>query len=136
MPEVSVEEIIERAKLASDQADGAFVSQTDWLRWLNVEKYALDVAIARAGMVLRQALVTITATGAASYPIDDPLAIVGVYELKDSRYRRLRAADTVDSALFSDPLAHDAAVRYSVVQEDDNQLAIQLWPRASSGTYV
>lgn len=137
MPNVTVETLIARAQTAADMADGDFVNTEEWLRWLNVERQALDVRIAREGLVLREAQETITATGAFEYSISDPLAVLGVYQLKDGYYRRLRHSDLMDGAGYQDlGVTHGDPVMFRITQNTDNEITIRFYPNPTTGTFI
>lgn len=119
--------------------DSDFVTPTDWFRWCNLEKYALDSYIARNGIILKENTVTITvgtttAVSAGAYELDDPLAIVGVFELLDGRWRRLRSSDAVDGAGRIGDTAGQASV-WRIIQATGSKLVIQFYPIPASGVY-
>jgi hypothetical protein len=140
MPAVTFSELRDRARSAADMHDSDFVSPTEWFRWANLEKYMLDVFVARNGIVLRQNTTTITIGTTTAllpgvYAIPDPLAIVAVYELVNDRYRRLRSADTIDDSLFPPVTPQGPAQRYRVVQGGTGNVDLELFPVPASGVY-
>lgn len=135
MPAYTVATLIERARSAADMRDN-FVTSTEWLRWLNVERYLLDVFLARNGVLTQQNTATVTANGAASYTITAPMAVLGVYEYKNSRYRRLKAADAIDGAHRQSDITGNTANFYSLLTTSGSEdLQLILYPNPSSGTY-
>src|SRR5689334_13387150 len=92
MPTFTVQQIIDRAKAAADMHDD-FVTDAQWMAWLNVEVPALESYLARSGYVLRETIFTyvVDSLGLASVP--SVLAIVGVYRNVSGRLARLRSAD-------------------------------------------
>jgi hypothetical protein len=112
-----------------------FVTTAEWVRWLNVENQTLRLAMARAGYVLDEGREDITATGALSYALNDPMAVLGVYEYTDGqRYRRLRHSDHMDGAGFHDEVTTGAASVYRVYWDEANAgLRIRFWPIPTSG---
>lgn len=138
MPTIQVTEILERAKSASDMRDN-FVTTTEWLRWLNVEYKMLENYILRHGYALRESREDITANGAESYDIEDPMVVLGVYELMSSgRQRRLRHSDVMDGAghvYFSTAGPTGSASTFNIIQAGDNEVKIRFHPRPASGTY-
>jgi hypothetical protein len=135
MPSTTYTDILDRARSTADMRDSDFVTPTDWLRWANLEKYALDVTIARAGIILKEGREDITATGAAQYEINDPIAVLGVYELRDGRYRRLRSSDTMDGAGFHQTNVTGQGQIYRVFQNTLGKISIQFYPIPTDGTY-
>ena len=73
-------EMIDRAKAAADMHDG-FPNNTTWLYWLNAELRKLWVKIVRGGYPISLSRVVTNSTGASSYLITEPMAIIGIYEL-------------------------------------------------------
>src|SRR5512139_1488436 len=91
----TVQQLIDRAAAIADMHD-SFVTPAQWLAWYNTEARALELFIARSGWVINLASsvdagasYTATITGA-------PLAILGVYEVRDGRYRPLKFQNQVD----------------------------------------
>ncbi len=141
MPAVSVNTIIARAKDAADMADN-FVTPTTWLRWFNLERWKLDVFIARSGYVLKQSASTISANGSTAYDIADALVILGVYELRsDNTFRRLKHSDSLDGAGHIDFVAGASAsgpaTTFAIHARPGASTAVSvaLYPIPTSGTY-
>lgn len=142
MPAVSVNTIIARARDAADMQD-SFVTPTTWLRWFNLERWMLDLFIARSGYVLKQTISTIAADGSSGYDISDALVILGVYELTDSNvYRRLRHSDLMDGAGHIDYVAgassSGAAQTFNIAWRPgaSTNTTVTLYPIPTTGTYV
>ena len=76
-------EMIDRAKSAADMHDG-FPSITTWLYFLNAEFNKLWVKLIRSGYPPSVTYTSITATGAASYSITEPSAVIAVYGISTS----------------------------------------------------
>lgn len=135
MAAVTLQTLIDRAKAASDVQD-EFVSQVEWTTWANTEVLLLENFLLRVGYVLRENTVSITATGATSYSLtQDPMAVLAVYEVKDSRWRRLRPGDLVDGPGGIDTVTTGAAQQYRFIQDATGVLQLLLWPNAASGSY-
>lgn len=136
MASVTLQTLIERAKAASDVQDD-FVTPTQWIRWANVERLKLENTLVRAGYLLRENTITVTATGATSYTFAEPMAVIAAYELDSSnRYRRLRPADMIDGAGHVDEnVSQGPALTYRCIQVNDGTVAVQFWPNPQSGTY-
>lgn len=136
MATVDVTELIERARSASDIRDN-FVTQTEWLRWANTEHKWLQGFVARAGYVLFENSENITADGSISYNIDEPLVILGVYEvLSSGTYRRLRHADVMDGPPLRDVGVYGPADTFRVSQNTNDQVTVSFYPRPQTGNYV
>jgi hypothetical protein len=134
MASTTVTEIIERAQAAADMHDN-FVTSTQWLRWLNVEYRALALFILRSGYVFTENTETITANGSLTYEFNEPLVILGVYEYKDQRYRRIEHSDMMDGAGNIDEVTTGPARFFRVYQAASGKVGMQLWPIPQSGTY-
>ena len=132
MPAFTVQQLIDRAAAIADM-DGNFVRPEQWLAWYNVEVRALELFIARNGYVTNLAE---TADNDSLYTIpisDSTLAILGVFEVRDGRYRALRFSNQVDMARG---LVNGDAQEYMAVMGDlDDGLVIDLFPKPTSGTY-
>ncbi len=142
MASVTVVEIIERAKAAADMTDN-FVTSTQWLRWLNVENRRLEAFIARTGYVLHEKTQVITADGSQGYSISpEPMVILGVYEYKSNRLRRLKHSDLMDGAGLTDLNVVGPAQTFRFAQTDDDvdtgegNLNLFFFPAPAEGTYL
>jgi hypothetical protein len=138
VPTFTVQALIDRAKAAADMHDD-FVTDAQWIAWLNVEVPALETYLARAGYVLRESFHSFDANSSPTgYVIPTPLAIVGVYHVTDSvgRLRRLRAADPlVRMRQFPGLVDAGDATEFYAQSAGDN-VVLYLYPAPSSGTYV
>ena len=137
MPAFTVQQIIDRAAAIADM-DGNFVTPAQWLAWFNPEQRALELFTARSGWVHDLATTvdadanyTITLTGV-------PLAVLGVYEVRDNRYRPLKFQNQVDFSRqpYSTPADTGDAHYYSIVTNSgSDSVQVQLYPKPTSGTY-
>lgn len=151
MPDVTTQELMERAQAAADMHDG-FVTPTQWMHWATQENYALEVLLARSGYVLREDVRTFVATGARSYqvPVDNTqypgaLAIIAVYRvLPGGSLRRLSARDPLGrarqplSAIAGFPTTNGDATEWyarSAQGGGGANVEIFLYPVPTSGTY-
>jgi len=139
VPTFTVQQIIDRAKAAADMHDD-FVTDAQWMAWLNVEVPALESYLARAGYVLRESVFTYTADSLGFAQVPSVLAIVGVYRSDQGRLVRLRAADIQTrmrqyNGLGSVPDTGDATEFFATPVGDDVALYLYPRPAAGSGTY-
>lgn len=140
----TVQSLIDRAKAAADMHDD-FVTESQWLAWVNVEHRAFLYFLARSGYILRVASTDIVANGQGEYVlVDEPLAIIGVWEqTSDGRMRPLRYNNLIEGTRqMGDGAGPDrgAAKEFVVTWEgeDDPSAAfrVNFWPEPDSGTYV
>lgn len=138
MPSVTVNDIITRAKAASDQQDD-FVTLNQWFSWLTVEHRALVGRIARLGHVLHESYTNISATGAASYTFAEPLAVIGVYEItSNNMLRRVRSVDPFNGHRQTANTVTGAAQQFYVHRDptpSSTNVVLELFPNPTSGTY-
>lgn len=136
MPATSVSEMIARAKAAADMEDSGFVTAAQWLRWLNLEHRMFSAWLARQGYANEIATVSHTAdgTGAFATALEDPIAIIGVWELVGTRYRALRSGDALQYQ--ANGTTTGAASHYYLSDRADGSYNVVLFPRPTSGTYV
>lgn len=139
MPAFTVQEIVDRAAAIADM-DGNFVSPAQWLAWYNAESRALEFFIARSGWVHNTASSVDSSSGyEISIPeANRPMALIGVYEVRDGRYRPLKFQNTVDFTRqsYGAPATTGDAHFYSVESSPtQDKLTIYLFPLPSSGTY-
>lgn len=135
MPTFTVQKLVDRARAAADMYDD-FVTQTQWIDWVNVERDLLERHIAKSGYVLAETVQTITANGAASYAITpEPYAILAVYEEVDGRYRRLRGDDIFDGTAGRYTADTGQARKFRVKRTSGGSLELHLYPKPTSGTY-
>lgn len=144
MPGILVSDIIQRASTQADMVDG-FVDQATWLSWFVRESIALEILLARNGWAQAikfdtQTVTTDTMTVAAGADI---LAIVGVWELVNNRYRRLTLKAQPD--FYVQPPGTGSitgpANFYSVTGPQNgiagsNGFTVSMYPRPTTGTYV
>jgi hypothetical protein len=132
MPTFTAQQIIDRAKAAADMHDD-FVTDAQWLAWLNVEVPALEVYLARSGYVLRESFLFLTGNPTT---IATPVAIVGVYRNDNGRLVRLRAADPLTRMRQLTAVdTGDATEFYAAANGDD--IDVYLYPVPSSfGAYM
>lgn len=135
MATTTVLDLIARAKTAADKTNSNHVSETEYVRQLNVDLPVLASMIARHGYVLKMGREDIAADGSLQYEIADPIAILGVYELDSGRYRRLQHSDIYDGAGFIDNVTTGPATMFGVTQNSGDQTTIKFWPIPDSGTY-
>jgi hypothetical protein len=144
MPAFTVQELIDRAAAIADIQDD-FVAPTEWLAWLKPEQRALELFVARCGYDKQTTLAT--ADSADNYRIEltgSPLAIIGVYEVRDGRYRRLKLqnlADFTRQSLTSAADTGDAHYYSAMTPElidpaDPDMVEVNLYPKPTSGTYI
>lgn len=143
MADVTYAELRDRARSIADMRDSDFVTPTDWLRWANQEKNALDVFIARNGIILAEAREDFVAGtdidqfGQAT--MNEPVAVLGVYEIDSGGYfRRLRSSDQMDGAgfrVFSSQVSNGPAEIYRVFQNSGGQITFEFYPIPTSGNY-
>lgn len=89
MASVAYTELIERAKSAADMHD-EFVNTAKWLYFANSSLNKLWVKLIRSGFPPAVSYTDITITGATSYTIAEPSAIIAVYEMQSAtNYYRL-----------------------------------------------
>lgn len=103
MPSYTGQELIERAMAAADMHDN-FVTPPTWLQWASLERYALELFMARSGWPtdLETATITVDGTEDGDFALIDgeeaPLdvmAIVCVHQIQSDGLRRLTYSDTV-----------------------------------------
>lgn len=137
MAVITVQEIVDRARSAADMQSSNFVSETEWIRWFNVENKRLQLLIAKAGWVVKYQSYFITADGTnpASYAVTEPMIVLGVWEMKDNGYRRLKPADGLDVG-FPGSLTTGDAKYFAVASGTGGNAFVTLFPAPLSGTYL
>lgn len=139
MPAFTAQALIDRAAAIADMHD-SFVTTNQWLAWLNTEIRALDIFMARAGWVLPAATVATDTSAPYGFTIAaETLAIVGVWEEINGRYRLLRPMHPVEfqQQNATTGVATGAAQNYMVTNTPSaDTLTVSLFPRPLSGTYV
>lgn len=137
----TIQQIIERAAAAADMHDN-FVTPEQWLAWAAVEFKGLDIFLARLGIRTGQSVqMADNSVNADRIPVStnwDLLAVIGVWEVRDSRYRQLRYRDMPD---FGRPFADQTndttltgPAREWWVDTDKN--LIYLSPIPATGSYA
>lgn len=135
MPSITAQELVDRAVAAADMHDD-FVTGPQWLRWATVEHRDLAVRIAQLGYVLNETSVDITMTGAAEYPFDEPLAVIGVYEITTNNLlRRVAKVNPFDAHRQSANTITGPARQFSIKRNDSDKVIISFFPNPTSGTY-
>lgn len=138
MPNITVQELIERAQAAADMRDD-FVTLTQWLRWATVENRALAVRVAQLGYVISESFTDLTLTGADNYPIAEPLAIMGVYEVQSNNMlRRVKTVNPFDGHKQTANSMTGPARQFYVTRDStpaSTSVLVSFFPNPTSGTY-
>lgn len=132
MPAMTLQSIIDRAAAQADMADG-FVQPQTWVDWYNVAARALALFMARSGWVYNFA---VSQDNEPDYTIeipDFPLAILGVYEVRDGRYRPLFPQSQAE--FRRDTTTGDAKFYCASMDANSDELVVRLYPTPTSGTY-
>lgn len=135
MPSFTVQTLIDRAAAIADMHDG-FVTPTQWITWLNTESRALELFVVRSGWIEPQASTVDSSSGVIT--VTSPLAILGVYEVRDGRYRPIKYQAQVDFTRQSNASPADTgdAHYYTIMSNTaDDNLVIHFYPKPASGTY-
>lgn len=82
-------ELIERAQSNIDDVGGDFLKTSEWLYHANAEIKKLNVKLVRGGFPPSVTSETITANGSAQYNIDQPMAVIAMYEIIGDTYYRV-----------------------------------------------
>ena len=139
MPAFTAQALIDRAAAIADVTD-SFVTTPQWLAWLNTEIRALDIFMARAGYPQRTATASTDTSAPYGFSITgETLAIMGVWEEINGRYRLLRPMHPVEFQRQSVTAGNitGAANWYRVSHSDTaDTLTVELYPRPTSGTYI
>lgn len=135
MPAFTVQTLIDRAAAIADM-HGDFATATQWISWLNTESRALELFVVRSGWVEPNA----ATVDAASYVITvpNPLAILGVYEVRDGKYRPLTyksQPDFVQQDNASPGTTGDAYYYTAISSSSDDNITVHMYPKPTSGTY-
>lgn len=135
MPAFTVQDIVDRAAAAADM-HGDFVTAAQWLAWYKVEHRALELFVARSGWVTNLASTVDASSFTITVPA--PFAILGVYEVRDSKYRPLKFQNQVDftKQAYSSPAETGDAYTYSLLTSTTtDDVTIHMFPKPTSGTY-
>jgi hypothetical protein len=141
MPAYTAEKLITRAAALADMRDG-FIPTATWLDWLNDERVALTIFMARHGWPYGATLSSTVMTGATStITIGGAIAIMGVWERDSSgRYRHLTRRDSIAQFAQVDTGPVTGAAAYWDTRDSSpeviDSVGIHLYPRPTSGTYV
>ena len=141
MPSYTGTELIARAMAAADMHDN-FVTATIWLQWASLERYALELFMARSGWPTDLATATITVTGAEAGEFTaagdpDMMAVVAVHHVDSSDLRRLAYNDTV-SFLRQLPATptQTGDPNYYRVKRDNDGITFNFYPNPAVGMRV
>jgi hypothetical protein len=113
-----------------------FVSPTQWIAWLNTESRALELFVVRSGWIEPQATTVDAVNFAITIP--NPLAVIGVYEVRDGQYRVLKYQSQVDftKQLYSSPNITGDANYYTILSSSSSDdLTVHLHPKPTVGIY-
>lgn len=132
MPSINVSDLVTRAQLAADM-EGTFISSAGWLYYANTEYKNLYMRIARMGWPLETTSTTITLTGAASYTVTAPAAVVSLKIVdSSSRLKRIPMKSEI-SQKWVTPKSGETPKEAIIIKSGDN-LTIQFNPSPASGT--
>lgn len=143
MPNFLVQDIVDRACAIADMR-GNFVKPEQWLAWYNNGAKALDLLILRSGWVQNTLssqdndvdyTISLTNPDSESGP---PHAVLGVYEVRDGRFRPLKFRSPAEFALqdLDNPSVTGTANYYTITSGNwDDDLTIHMFPQPTSGTY-
>lgn len=100
MPSVTTQELVDRARAASDMRDN-FVTPTQWMYWASQERLSLDLFLARSGWMLATTSQDLTITGAEAgifniNPSSGVMAIVSVHEYNSQGTRLVQYKDAIN----------------------------------------
>ena len=114
-----------------------FVSSSLWLQWASLERYALELFMARSGWPVDFDSHTITATGSEGGTYSTPhnmLAVVCVHRIESDGLRRLEYDDAVSflRQLPGTPVWNGPALKYRVKRSSDS-INFQFYPEPDAG---
>lgn len=142
MPSYTGQELINRAAAAADMHDN-FVTATTWLQWASLERYALELFMARSGWPTDLATATITVTGsengefsAAGDP--DMMAVVAVHQIESDGLRRLQYSDAVSflRQLPGTPVHSSSDAAMYRVKRDSDGITLNFFPNPTAGAQI
>lgn len=139
MATFQIQDIVERAASQADM-EGNFVEPEEWLRWYRPEARSLDLFLLRSGYTQSRP-VTATANPAANYEIttgDGMLAVLGVFEVRDNKFRPLVYQTPAEFYDFdpASPAGRDTGdAKYFTVERGAGDINVVLKPLPTSGTY-
>jgi hypothetical protein len=127
MATTTVANLIARAQAASDQYDN-FVTTAQWLSWVNVFNKQLAVMVAQLGYPYHQYDETITITGSSTYTVDEPLAILGLYRVReDGKLKKLKLMNPVEGRVLGSATSGEAE-KWWIQRNTDNDVTISVYP--------
>jgi hypothetical protein len=142
MPSYTGQELIDRAADAADMHDN-FVKPATWLRWASLERYALELLMARSGWPTDLATGTITVTGAEAGEFTvaadpDMMAVVVVHEIESDGLRRLKYTDAVTflHQVPGSPVHTSSDVGFYRVKRDNDGITFNFFPNPSPGVQI
>lgn len=144
MPAFTVQNMVDRAVGYADMHDG-FVTPQQWLDWFNEERRSLELFKSRYSSVLSN-VQSVTVVGVDKYSFASAsdreiMAVVGVWENVQGRFRPLRLVNWVDN-LWQDEAGPITGKAQVVGVEDANADGVEVntllhfYPRDPSGTYL
>jgi hypothetical protein len=134
MATVTATEIIARAQAAADMTDN-FITETQWLYWLNVENRALAVMLARLNFPWRQEDQIVSCNGSLEYTLSEPLAVLGAFYLEDDgRLRRLELMHPSQRRVAAVGISGKPAQWSIRRQVSGSNIYVTFYPAPSSGS--
>lgn len=138
MPAYTAQDLIDRAAGAADMHDN-FVKPSLWLQWASLERYALELFMARSGWPtdFESATITVTGAEAGTYSLagdPDMMAVVCVHRIESDGLRRLEYDDAVSflRQLPGTPVWNGPALKYRVKRASDG-IRFQFYPEPDVG---
>lgn len=144
MPGILVSDIIQRASVQADMVDG-FVDSSTWLSWFKQESKALDILLARNGwaQAIKFDTQTVTTDSMTVASGNDILAVIGVWEVVNNRYRHLTLKAQPD--FYLQPAGTGGvtgrATQWTLAAPQNGATGgtaytVNLYPRPLGGTYA
>ena len=136
MDATTVTELIARAVAAADMNDN-FVSTAQWIYWANTANRELAVKVAQLGVPYGLYETTINLTGATTYAISEPLAIVAVYFVQsDGTYKRLKGINPVQKRFVSTTSTGDPRQFHVRATPSTGEVEFKFFPNPTSGSVI
>ena len=132
MPSFTVEEIVRRAKSKADMHDD-FISPQEWIDRFNASKMKFERMRVTKGYISNNIMELITITGALSYAIPDPLAILAIFELDAQRFRPVEFADPIYGGLRRGVGQLGPAVEARIYQNTNGITTVEFYPTPQVG---